>query len=277
MITVYNQNLHTHGILCDGKDSYEDTVKRALELGFDCIGFSGHSYTPYSRTYVMSPEETEEYKREISRLKEVYKNEISVLCGLEFDMYSIYSSENLADYDYVIGSLHGLKIGEECVGFDRDAKTVEHIIEEYFGGDGMRYAKAYYDQLSQLPNYATRCDIVGHMDLITKHMEKHNFFETQSKEYRRMVFDAIDVLASSVGVFEVNTGAIVRGYRTTPYPEAFILKELKNRGCGIVIGSDCHDKQYLNAYFDEALQLIKACGFKEVFKMTDKGFEAYGI
>lgn len=274
MFTVYNQNLHTHGILCDGKDAYEDTVKRALELGFDCIGFSGHSYTPYSREFVMNPEETEEYKREIRRLKEVYKNKINVLCGLEFDMYS---SEELADYDYVIGALHGLKIGEEFVGFDRDAKTVERIIEEYFGGDGMRYAKAYYEQLSQLPDYAARCDIVGHMDLITKHMETHNFFDTQSKEYRGMVSEAIDVLASSVGVFEVNTGAIVRGYRTTPYPETFILRELKNRGCGIVIGSDCHDNQYLNAYFDEALQLIKACGFKEVLKMTEKGFEACGI
>ena len=41
---MYPQNLHTHGIYCDGKDDYEDTVKRAIELGLSSIGFSGHSY-----------------------------------------------------------------------------------------------------------------------------------------------------------------------------------------------------------------------------------------
>ena len=274
MLTVYNQNLHTHGIFCEGKDAYEDTVKRAVELGFDCIGFSGHSYTPFSSAFVMTQEDTEDYKREIRRLKEVYKNEINVLCGLEFDMYS---GEDLSDYDYIIGALHGLKIGGEFIAFDRDAQTVERIIKEYFDGDGMCYAKAYYEQLAQLPKYASKCDIVGHMDLITKHMETHNFFDTHSKQYRRMVCDTIDALADSIGVFEVNTGAIVRGYRTTPYPDLFILKELQKRGCGVVISSDCHDNRYLNAYFGEALQLIKACGFKEVLKMTDKGFKAYGI
>ena len=274
MLSVYNQNLHTHGILDDGKDAYEDTVKRAIELGFDCIGFSGHSNAHYMCASAMSKEGTKNYKKEINRLKKVYKNQIEVLCGIEFDMYS---KEDLRDYDYVIGTVHYLKLGDEYVGFDRDAKTVEHIIKEYFGGDGMRYARAYYDALSQLPKYATRCDIVGHMDLITKHMETHNFFDTQSKEYRGMVLDAIDALADSGVVFEVNTGAIARGYRTTPYPEAFILKELQKRGCGIVIGSDCHDNRFLNYHFEQALQLIKACGFKEVLKMTGKGFAAYEI
>ncbi len=274
MLTKYNQNLHTHGILCDGKNEYEDTVKRAIALGFDSIGFSGHCYTQYPCASAMTKEGTERYKQEIRRLKEVYKDRIQIFCGIEFDMYS---EEDLQEFDYVIGAVHYLKIGQEYVGFDRDAKTVEQVIQTYFGGDGMRYAKAYYETLSQLPQYAEKCDIVGHVDLITKHMETHPFFDTSSKEYQNLVFGAIDVLADSVGVFEVNTGAIARGYRTTPYPEPFILKELKKRGCGIVLSSDCHDNRFLNCYFEQALQLVKDCGFKEVLKLTEKGFEAYGI
>jgi len=45
-MTVYPQNLHTHGTLCDGKYEYEDTVKKAIERGFESIGFSGHSFIP---------------------------------------------------------------------------------------------------------------------------------------------------------------------------------------------------------------------------------------
>lgn len=44
MLTQYNQNLHTHGILCDGKDEYEDTVKRAIELGFDYQAYGNPSF-----------------------------------------------------------------------------------------------------------------------------------------------------------------------------------------------------------------------------------------
>ena len=62
MLTVYDQNLHTHGVLCGGRDTYEDTVKRALELGFSAIGFSGHSCMSYSPGWGMSVEGTEEYK-----------------------------------------------------------------------------------------------------------------------------------------------------------------------------------------------------------------------
>ena len=30
---MYPQNLHTHGILVDGKDDYEDIVKKAIDIG----------------------------------------------------------------------------------------------------------------------------------------------------------------------------------------------------------------------------------------------------
>ena len=45
----------------------------------------------------------------------------------------------------------------------------------------------------------------------------------------------------------------------------------------MIITSDCHDNRYLNYKFDEALQLVRECGFKEVLKMTEKGFEAFKI
>lgn len=274
MLEHYNQNLHTHGILCDGKNAYEDTVKRALELGFDCIGFSGHCHTQYDCASAMTVEGTKAYKKEIARLKEVYKDQIQILCGVEFDMYA---EEDLTDYDYVIGTVHYLHIGKEYVGFDRKADVVEQVINQYFDGDGMKYARAYYEALMELPNYAKRCDIVGHFDLITKHMETHHFFDTESKAYRDLALEAAAVLADKIGVFEVNTGAIARGYRTTPYPQPFLLKELQQRGCGIVISSDCHDNRHLNCYFDQALQLLRECGFKEVLKMTEKGFQSFGI
>ena len=168
MLTKYNQNLHTHSTFCDGKDSPESTVLRAIELGFDSIGFSGHSYMSFSPIYSMSLEGTEEYKKEIARLKEDYKDKIDIFCGLELELFSECTLEG---YDYIIGSVHYLKIGDEYFGFDRAANDVKEIIDKCFGGNGLEFAKAYYRMLPLLLERG-KIDIIGHFDLITKNCEK---------------------------------------------------------------------------------------------------------
>ena len=57
--------------------------------------------------------------------------------------------------------------------------------------------------------------------------------------------------------FEVNTGAISRGYRSAPYPTVPIIKELKRLGFGVVITSDCHDRNYVDCHFNETAELLK--------------------
>ena len=49
--SAWKANLHTHTSFCDGKNSPEEMVRSAVEKGFDVLGFSGHSYTPFDETY----------------------------------------------------------------------------------------------------------------------------------------------------------------------------------------------------------------------------------
>lgn len=265
---AYLQNLHTHTTYCDGADSPEKMILAAYEKGFQSIGFSGHSYGHYYPASCMSPEGTESYRKEISLLKEKYKDKIDIFCGLEFDMYS---EADMSDYDYLIGSTHYIYIQDQIVGIDRSADVVRNIITEHFAGDGMAYAKAYYETLAKLPTYGN-FDIIGHFDLITKHQEKELFFDTQSKEYRRAALEAAEALAGRIPFFEVNTGAIARGYRSQPYPDRFIIKELKRMGFGAIITSDCHNSAFLDCGFEMAKNLLKDCGFREQFILTDNGF-----
>ena len=271
---LYPQNLHTHGVLCDGKNEYEDTVLKAMELGLTSIGFSGHSSTTYSNpAFCMAGDKTAKYKGEIARLKEKYKGKIDIYCGLEFDMYS---DDSLQDYDYTIGTVHYLKVDGKFVGFDRDANTVKQVIDEYFDGDGMRYAKEYYRQLALLPNYG-KFDIVGHFDIITKHADSVQFFDENAEEYREAARDCLYALAEKIPVFEVNTGGIARGYRKTPYPRKFWLEEIRKAGCGVVLSSDCHDNRFLTHGFKEAAELCRACGFKELQILTKEGFKGISL
>lgn len=264
----YLQNLHTHSTFCDGKNTPEETVKKAIELGFDSIGFSGHCSTPYAPdARVMSEKKTLEYIDEINRLKAEY-DKIKIFLGIEVDMYAKVCTE---PFDYSIGTVHYLDINGEKIAFDRDLNTVKKVINTYFGGDGLLYAKEYYRQLTLLPQYGS-FDILGHFDLITKHCEKEALFDISSKEYLFSAIEALEALQGTFTVFEVNTGAIARQNRTTPYPQKELLKEFRRLGCKPIISSDCHDCNYLNCYFNEAEELLKSQGFKEHYILTDSGF-----
>lgn len=269
---MYIQNLHTHTSYCDGADTPEEMVVAAISKGFDSIGFSGHSYMSYS-DYLGKTDKTVEYKKEISRLKEAYKSKLKIYLGLEVDMYS---TPDVSGYDYLIGSVHYFKFGEKYVGFDRGQQEVKNIISTCFDGNGMDYAKLYYKTMAELPTYGN-FDIIGHFDLITKHTDNANFFDENSKEYLNTAFETAEVLAKKIPFFEVNTGAIARGYRKTPYPSISILKRFKELGVGAVITSDCHNKGMLDCNFDEAAELLKMCGFKEKYILTDNGFTATAL
>ncbi len=267
----YKQNLHTHSTYCDGKNTPEEVVKTAIELGFDSIGFSGHSYMTYSPIFGM--EDLDGYIKEISRLKEEYKDRLDIFCGIEYDMFSGF---DISGFDYSIGSAHYFKFGEEYVGFDRSHDDVKNVIDTWYSGDGMKYAKKYYELLSELPKYGD-FDIIGHFDLIAKHVENADFFDENSKEYLSYAVDAMESLKGKIPFFEVNTGAISRGYRTTPYPSIPLLKELKRHGFGAIISSDCHDATKLDCHFKEAEELLKACGFKEIYILTNTGFKPISL
>lgn len=263
------QNLHTHTSYCDGCDTPEEIIAEALKRNFTSIGFSGHSYMHYAPEHSMSLDGTEKYRNEINLLKEKYRNTIDIFCGLEVDMYS---EIDLSGYDYLIGSVHYLYIDGNYIAFDRSCETVKNVIDTYFYGNGIEYAKSYYETMCLLPQYGN-FDIIGHFDIITKHSDSADFFDQNSSEYKKAVTKAAEALAGKIPFFEVNTGATARGYRKTPYPSEFILHTLRDLDFKPIVASDCHDKKMLDCCFPEADELLKKCGFGEKYILTNTGFE----
>ena len=270
---IYKQNLHTHSTYCDGKDGLEEIILSALEKGFESIGFSSHSGMLFSKIPSLLQEKIPSYRAEIARLKEKYRGRIDVYCGLEYDMCS---ETDLTQFDYVLGAVHYFDIQGEKVGFDRSAAQVQEVIDGYFAGDGLKYAKAYYQKLATLADNP-HIDIVAHFDLIAKHSEKQRFFDEESKKYQTAALECINALVQKIPVFEINTGAMARGYRTSPYPAPFIMKYLKQAGAKLTVSSDCHQKEKLDFAFDEAVLYAKAHGFSELFVFNGKGFDGIKI
>lgn len=267
------QNLHTHTTYCDGANTPEELVKAAIDKGFSSLGFSGHSYMSFDTKTGMNPKEDADYKAEIKLLKEKYKGIIDIYTGLEFELFS---EHDIVDYDYVIGACHYLNIDGEHVLVDRSPEGMQRAIDNYFGGDELMMCREYYR------TFAEHCskksfDIIGHFDVITRNHDNIRLFDTESPKYRSYALEALHAIAEKNRIFELNTGAMARTGRKAPYPQDFIIKEIKNLGLSFTVGSDCHRAEHLDVYFKESFELLDSYGFKYIMIFDGKDFVPYSI
>ena len=85
---MIKQNLHCHTTFDDGADTPEAMVNAAISAGLTSIGVSVHSPVP-GEVWCVSEEREAEFKAELQRLKEKYRGQIDVYCGLEYDSRSV--------------------------------------------------------------------------------------------------------------------------------------------------------------------------------------------
>lgn len=238
------RDYHIHTTFCDGLNHPEEFIVHAISLGMDEIGFSAHSYTFFDESYCLKKERIEEYKAEITRLKEKYEDKISILLGIEQDYFSNESTEG---YDYVIGSVHYVKKGDKYLPIDESEKIFVDIVNEYYGGDFYALAEDYYLLVGNVVE-KTNADIIGHFDLVTKFNEGNKYFDVKNERYVAAYEKALDKLLKTGKVFEKNFGAIGRGYRTEPYPDVAIVKYIVKNGGRLMRCSDSHNTKQLQMF-----------------------------
>ena len=245
------RDLHMHTIYSDGQNVAEDMILAAIARGMDCVGISDHSHTVGDECG-MTPEGTLAYRKEMAELKEKYAGRIRVLCGLERDYYS----DDDLEYDYVIGSVHWLKMPDDRkLSVDWTAEKQAEGVQKYYGGDWYAFAEDYYRLVGEVME-KTGCEIVGHFDLLTKFNEQEFFFDVNHPRYVAAWKAAADRLLERGGIFEVNTGAIARGYRTEPYPSREIQEYIARNGGRLIPASDAHRKEDVGFQFEKWVPLI---------------------
>ncbi len=266
-------NCHTHTTYCDGKNTAEEMILAAIEKGFTCLGFSGHSPMNHESIWGMSEEGAEKYMDELADLAEKYEGKLDVLCGIELD--ADYENIDINDFDYVIGSVHSLNFEDKIYEMDNTAEVLQACIDEKFGGDRDCLAEAYFKKLADFIESEEFIDVVGHIDLITKFNEQTPVFDENSERYQKAAKTCVDRILEAVPeiVFEVNTGAMYRKGNSKPYPAEFILKYIKEKGGKITITSDAHCTEALDYKFPEAVDYCRKCGFEIINHLTPYGFE----
>ncbi len=255
---------HTHTRFSDGSNTVREMVEAAVEKNMYAIGFTDHAPMEFEKNYPCRQAWTEKRIREISLLKKEFEGKLEIFSGLEID---VNTDIDVSDLDYLIEANHFIKIGDEYFPTDWTSKHITDAADKHFGGDVYLYFEKYYEELSHAGDRGPVT--IGHFDVVAKHNETDCFFDEENPRYLDAAMSCIEVLAKKDVIFEVNTGAIFRGYRVRPYPAIPLLKRMYELGCRIILGGDSHCAEALCHKFDEAYDYVSQVGYT--------GFERYPI
>lgn len=271
-------NLHTHTTFSDGKHSIEENIQSAISKNMLSIGFSDHSFTECDPSYCMPYEKYEAYLAELKRMEEKYKDKIQVFSGLELDYYSA-SPEEIQRYpfdrnafDYLLASVHYIIKNGICYPIDHTPEQQKSCIKDAFDGDIYAMAQCYFDMVCEHVE-RVKPTLVGHFDVITK----FSLMPEDDARYQKIASEALKRVLKTCRYVEINTGAISRGWRKTPYPNPYLLQTLYEEGGEAVLGSDSHQMDNLTFYFDETVQLLKKSGFQHICIFNGRGFDVREI
>ena len=257
---MITEDFHMHTTFCDGKSSPEEMVRSAISMGMTRIGFSVHAPAPNDDSdFAIKKADVPAYRKEIARLKEAYREQIQILCGIEQDLFAAPQD---APYDYTIGSVHTVEGNGLTFDVDASPEIFQQAIDQAFDGDVYALCENYFERLSTVCE-ALNPDIIGHVDLLTKFNEKHSFCDDTHPRYVAAWKEALDKLLPYGVPFEINSGAMSRGWRTTPYPAKPILAYILKKGGRVVINSDSHHKDTIAHRFDLSEQIAREVGFCE--------------
>ena len=226
-------------------------ARRALELGFQEIGFSDHS--PMRRDdfddWRMRFDQLDEYvenvrraQRDVSGLQIRLALEVDYLPGHE-DWIQELSARH--PWDYLIGSVHYIS--------DSWAIDSPHQISEWNRRDPFEVWSIYFERLT-LAVETGLFDIIGHADLPKK------FGHRPTQDCTTLYLRFLAAAAKRDCAIELNTAGLRKECREI-YPNRDILALAFNEGVPITFGSDAHAPEEVGMLFPEAVQLARDAGY----------------
>lgn len=270
----FRSNAHTHTTYCDGKSTAAEMIAEAKKLGFASLGFSGHGEQGFDSNFAMDDGREAAYLEELRTLQE-QTDGLCIRVGVEEDILApeLVKARHRKQLDYVLSSSHYVHnpdgspalMDGQWVAIDGSSAQLRQYVDCFMDGDGLAMVRHYYDTFCAALR-TQHVDVIGHFDLIRKNAVKSRLFEEADSAYRRIALDALESVRG-VGVLEVNTGAMARGYMTTPYPTLELLGAWREMGGEVTITSDCHMADYLDFGFDTAMKLLCRAGYRRVLRL----------
>ena len=280
-------DFHLHSFFSADSDTpMEDQVRAAIKAGLPSICFTEHFDPDWP--YANTPKEDlgapfsvdmKAYLAELSRMRELYGDQIRIFSGIEVGLAEGFEEETLSfvndhrELDFLIGSVHSCHHGDP-------------YYPDFFAGASVaeRVWNCFAHTLAMVQRYDF-FQSLGHLDYVLRYAiqqedpELLSFLNRKGQSYgsycfaanRDVIEEILRILIARGTALEVNTQAIAKAagadssdlsiYReTNPGLDTILLyRELGGRK--ITIGADAHVPEGVGKGFDKAEALLRSCGF----------------
>ena len=257
MLTDY----HTHTPLClHATGNPVDLAARAVELGLAELGISDHNPMPeYFDDWRMLISDFPAYLALVEEARERYP-QLPVRLGLECDYLEgreswIEETASMAEWDYLIGSVHYL-----APGWDMD--NPKHLSRWKTEADVEEIWSAYW-KLYERCIRSQMFDFYAHPDLAKK------FGLRPTGDLRRYYEPVIQALVDTGAVMEVSTAGLHKEVAEI-YPAQGMIEMAFAAGVPVVINSDAHAPGEVGRDFDKALTAVRAAGYRETVRFCKR-------
>lgn len=262
-------NFHTHSHYDDGRMAMEDFVIEAIDLGFDALGFSGHSPISMENEWSIKASDLPEYVATARRLRQQYADQIRLYLGLEIDFIPGLSDDfdnfrKGIPLDYCIGSVHLVLHPDNRQIWFIDGPEDQFFagLDTIFGGNIRQAVTAYFEQSIRMVE-TQRPDIIGHLDKVKMH-NKGRYFDTSETWYQQLIDRLLMAVRQRNVIVEVNTRGVYTGKTKEFFPSADVLEKCLHLGIPVMVNSDAHQPGQLYSLVSEAEALLRDIGFKRV-------------
>lgn len=280
MGAMIRSNYHTHSTFCDGKASLSDMAAAAAARGIASLGFSSHGPVPLESDWNMDEADMGAYRAQVRALGEAYRGRMDVLLGYEIDWIEGLRGPATGfwsgvERDFSIGSVHYLRGPDGRLStVDDQATVLSDFISCSYAGDAKRLVLDYWRAVGAMAAEGG-FDILGHFDLVKKNNAACGLFDESEAWYRDAAMEALEAVAGSGAVIEVNSGGIARGKIADCYPSDWLLSEMRSRGLRLTVCADAHHPDHY-ASMSHGYAALRRAGIGECWYLAGGEWKATG-
>jgi histidinol-phosphatase (PHP family) len=261
-----------HSNFSGGPDAVREIAAAAAAKGFVAFGFTEHFQIP---PMALSPDMAlmeqlarfDDYVAEVQAARQDYP---FVLLSAELEYIRgarDWTCEQVArwPFDYLVGSVHYVRLGEADILIDWTRERVEDAME--LAGGPERLQLAYYEQLLELVGWDL-ATVIGHFDLIKMWLSPVEAAPTPAIEAAaRQVLEA---MRDAGAALDVDARGLLKPCKRI-YPDDWILAEARRFGVPVTLGDDSHSAADVGLNLDVAVNAIARAGYDNVWLVRPGG------
>ncbi len=244
---------HTHSECSfDGTDSVIMLCEQASALEMYSITITDHcECNEYFEKNVR--DDITRSVMQINKARAMYHDRLHVYTGIELgqptqDTAAAKDALSLADYDFVLGSLHNLR-GEQ-----------DFYFLEYTQDSAYELLDRYYDELLELAQQ-NMFDCMSHLDYPLRYIKGNSKLNIDLSIYNERLDAVLETVIKNDKGIEINTSGL-RHIIGRTLPDISVVKRFRELGGKYVtIGSDAHRWGDIGSGIENGLDILLECGY----------------